>query len=172
MGELLNVEYDRNKVVSYANAWANSRNPNYYDFSKIGGDCTNFASQCVFAGCGVMNYTPTYGWYYSNLNNRAPAWTSVQYLYRFMTTNKSVGPYGYECDITEVEPGDLVQIRFEGSKSYDHTPVITEIKEIKSLENILIAAHSIDCDCRSLSTYENVNDFRFIHIVGARHRKY
>lgn len=58
------MEYNRANAVAYAKKWAYGRNPKYYDFSDLGGDCTNFASQCIYAGSGVMNYTPTYGWYY------------------------------------------------------------------------------------------------------------
>ena len=73
--------YDRDAAVRYAHRWAYRRNPAYFDFSELGGDCTNFVSQCIYAGSGVMNFTPTYGWYYINAQNRAPAWTGVQYLY-------------------------------------------------------------------------------------------
>ena len=38
--------YDRGKAVAYAHKWAFGRNPAYYNFDKIGGDCTNFTSQC------------------------------------------------------------------------------------------------------------------------------
>ncbi len=34
--------YDREKAVAYAREWAFSRNPEYYIFDEIGGDCTNF----------------------------------------------------------------------------------------------------------------------------------
>ena len=55
------LTYDRAKAVAYAERWALSRNPRYYDFEDIGGDCTNFASQCIYAGAGVMNWTPVTG---------------------------------------------------------------------------------------------------------------
>lgn len=168
MARLVEIPYDRESAVNYANEWAYRRNPDYYDFSDIGGDCTNYASQCLYAGCGVMNYTPTYGWYYTNLNDRAPAWTSVKYLYQFLTTNEGEGPYGVNAPISEVEPGDLVQIRFLGNTEFGHTPVIVSIQGERSTSNILIAAHSIDCNCRPLSTYKNVAEMRFIHIPGAR----
>ena len=61
---LIDTPYDRDAAVAYARRWALSRNPLYYDFEDIGGDCTNFASQCLFAGAGVMNFTPVTGWYY------------------------------------------------------------------------------------------------------------
>jgi hypothetical protein len=36
--------YDRSAAVAYAHKWAYSRNPAYYNYDKLGGDCTNFAS--------------------------------------------------------------------------------------------------------------------------------
>ena len=41
------IEYDRNKAIRYAKKWAYSRNKKYLDFENIGGDCTNFVSQCI-----------------------------------------------------------------------------------------------------------------------------
>ena len=99
--------YNRDAAVAYAQKWAYRRNPRYYDFSNIGGNCTNFASQCIYAGSGVMNYTPVYGWYYINVNNRAPAWTGVNELFRFLTTNRGPGPQGEEVGLEEIEPGDI-----------------------------------------------------------------
>ena len=40
---------------------------------------TSPPSACI-AGSGVMNFTPTCGWYYIDANQKAPAWTGVQYL--------------------------------------------------------------------------------------------
>ena len=44
------------KTIKYAKKWALSRNPKYYDFDSIGGDCTNFISQCIYAGAKIMNF--------------------------------------------------------------------------------------------------------------------
>lgn len=44
------MRYNREKAVEYARRWAYDRNPQYYNFDPIGGDCTNFVSQCLFAG--------------------------------------------------------------------------------------------------------------------------
>lgn len=51
------ISYNRKKVLEYAQKWAYDRNPRYYNFDSIGGDCTSFASQCIFAGSNVMNYS-------------------------------------------------------------------------------------------------------------------
>ena len=72
------VQYNRNNTIEYAKKWAMNRNPAYYDFDGVGGDCTNFASQCLFAGCDVMNYTKDTGWYYINSDDRAAAWSGAQ----------------------------------------------------------------------------------------------
>ena len=80
------IPYDRRAAVAYAHQWAYGRNPDFYDYEEIGGDCTNFASQCIFAGCGIMNFTPTYGWYYITANQKAPAWTGVPFLWSIFLT--------------------------------------------------------------------------------------
>ena len=56
------LPYNRRAAVAYAHKWAYTRNPAFYDFSEIGGDCTNFASQCMYAGTGIMHVTPECGW--------------------------------------------------------------------------------------------------------------
>ena len=161
------IRYDRQAALKYAHRWAYDRNPAYYDFSQLGGDCTNFASQCLYAGIGVMNFTPTFGWYYIDANRKAPAWTGVPYFFRFMTRKGiNPGPFGRLADITQVEAGDFVQLLFADSNEFGHTPIIVEAGQPASLDNILVAAHSQDADWRPLSTYQ-FQELRFVHILGA-----
>jgi len=160
------IPYDRATAVRYAHRWAYERNPRFYDYEEIGGDCTNFASQCLYAGTGVMNYTPTFGWYYISANDKAPAWTGVPYFFNFMTRKeRSPGPFGLETNLEMLLPGDFVQIRFTNDR-YGHTPIVVEIGTPVTLDNILVAAHSEDADYRPLSSY-NYQTLRFIHILGA-----
>lgn len=159
--------YNREQAVAYAHEWAYSRNPKYYNFDNLGGDCTNFASQVLYAGSGIMNYTPTFGWYYINLNNRAPAWTGVPYLYNFLTSNQGVGPFGHNAGVEEMEPGDLVQLLFK-EITYSHTPVIVKTGSPPTIDNILVAAHSYDADNKPLTEYDWIG-IRFVHIDGVRY---
>ena len=100
--------YDRQAAVAYAHRWAYLRNPDFYNFDKLGGDCTNFASQCLYAGSGVMNYTPTFGWYYNSQYSRAPAWTGVPFFYNYLTrTRETPGPVGEEAGMADLQPGDF-----------------------------------------------------------------
>lgn len=158
-------DYNRKAAVLYAHQWAYGRNPAYYDYEHLGGDCTNFASQCIFAGSGIMNFTPTYGWYYIDANQKAPAWTGVQYLYNFLTRKgPSIGPVGEECPLQDVRPGDIVQISFDGN-TFQHSPVVVFTGIPVTPKSVLLAAHSYDADNRPLSTYE-YQKIRCIHILG------
>lgn len=156
------LNYDRAAAVAYARKWAFGRNPKFYDFSKIGGDCTNFASQCIYAGAGVMNFTPTFGWYYKSVNDRTPSWTGVEYLYNFLTANDGAGPFAEEVSLDKLEIGDVVQLG-KATGDFYHSPVVVGFRR----GQILIAAHSYDAYNRPLSSY-SYETARGIHILGVR----
>ena len=158
---LVETKYDRNRAVEYAKEWAFGRNPRYLDFENLGGDCTNFASQCIYAGCGVMNYKPLLGWYYNSSSDRTPSWTGVEYLYQFLTGNDGAGPYGIKKEEKSAVPGDIVQLG-DGTHFY-HSPIIVAVDNGK----IFVAAHSFDAYMRPLDSYMFVES-RFIHIQGCR----
>lgn len=155
-------EYDRAAAVRYAKKWAFRRNPAYYNFDSLGGDCTNFASQCLYAGAGVMNYTPVFGWYYTDLNNRSPAWTGVEYFHRFLTENAGMGPFAEEVALSELQPGDFVQLGLATGDFY-HTPVVVG----KEDGTLYVAAHTYDTYARPLNTYRYALS-RGLHILGVR----
>jgi len=157
-------ELNRQAVVNYAKEWAFKRNPNYLDFENFGGDCTNFVSQCIYAGCGVMNYTHDSGWYYNSPSDRAAGWSSVKYLYKFLTLNKDVGPYAVETGRDGVEIGDIVQLsnRVYG---FHHSLIIVDRTDTQ----IYIASHSFDAFMRPLDSYFG-EDKRYLHIEGYNKR--
>ena len=158
-------DYDRKAAVLYAHQWAYGRNPRFYDYENLGGDCTNFTSQCIYAGSGIMNFTPTFGWYYIDANQKAPAWTGVPYLWNFLTRKgPSVGPVGEPCALEDLWPGDVVQLSFTGDR-FQHSPIVVSAGFPVTPDNVLMAAHSYDADNRPLSTYEYQKS-RFLHITG------
>ena len=155
------IPYDRAAAVAYARRWALGRNPAFYDFENLGGDCANFASQCLYAGAGSMNFTPVTGWYYRTLADRAAAWSATEYLHAFLVRNRSVGPYAHAVPKQEVQPGDLVQLGTSGGNFY-HTPVI-----LATEPELLVAAHTYDALDRPLASYA-YEAVRFLHIDGVR----
>ncbi|MGI6527751.1 MAG: amidase domain-containing protein [Caldicoprobacterales bacterium] len=162
------IPYNRAQAIEYANIWALGRNPAYYDYSNLGGDCTNFISQCLYAGGGIMNYTRDLGWYYNHANDKAPAWTGVPYLYQFLTRKTGgPGPAGQEIDITEVEPGDLIQLAFQETGRYSHSLIIVKCGTVPAVSNILINTHTYDRLAYPLERYF-WSRIRFIKILGIR----
>lgn len=160
-------EYDRRAAVEYAKKWAFGRNPYYFNFDNFGGDCTNFASQCVFAGARVMNFTPTFGWYYKNSNNRTASWTGVEYFYNFLTGNSKgigdgAGPFAEEVTADKIEIGDIIQLGRANGDFY-HTPVVVGFSNGVPL----VAAHSYNAFDRPIDSY-NFELIRYIHILGVR----
>ena len=153
------IIYNRNLCLEYAKRYAYIRNPRYYNFDKIGGNCTNYASQCLFAGLPIMNYAPL-GWYYNSASDRSPSWTSVESFCDFITTNTGVGPYGKIVELNKIEIGDFIQLATNGD--YFHTLVITDLSD-----GVKVCSNTIDSFMRPLNTYYYAN-IRFIKILGGR----
>lgn len=160
---ILEKEYIRERAVLYARKYALVRNPLFYSFAGIGGNCTNFVSQCILAGSCVMNFTPVFGWYYLSTNRRSASWTGVEYFYNFMIQNTDVGPYGVEVGLDSAEVGDVIQLQNEDGVFY-HTIIISEIRD----GEFYICANSNDALDKPLSEY-NYSSLRVIHILGVRY---
>lgn len=148
--------YDRESALRYAHRWAYERNPEYYDFDGLGGDCTNFVSQVLAAGGAEQNYSQN-GWYFNSINDRSPSWSGVNELYEFLVSEHDVGPRARVVDVSEAMAGDIVQLgSFENG--YYHSLIIVDS------ENMLVAAHTVDSDYRPLSSY-NYDYFRILHVI-------
>lgn len=160
---ILEKPYDRERAVMYAKKYALVRNPLFYTFEGIGGNCTNFVSQSILAGSCVMNFTPVFGWFYLSSNRRAPSWTGVDFFYDFIINNLDVGPFGKTVGVDEVRLGDVIQLQNENGDFY-HTLIVTGFVE----NDILVCANSVDSLDRPLSSYDYKSN-RFIHIEGVRY---
>jgi hypothetical protein len=153
------LPYNRLAAVEYARAWAFARNPKYFDFSNLGGDCTNFISQCVAAGGMPMNVGDL-GWYYQTAGKRSASFSGVQFLCNFLTqTRERRGPFAVETDTAHAEIGDIIQLSFDG-RTYGHSLLI-----VQGGIDPLISTHSNDAFARPLSSY-NFAAARALHIVG------
>ena len=154
-------EYNRNKAVEYATKWAYKRNPKYYNFDNVGGDCTSFISQCIYAGCYTMNYKKHIGWYYNSSTDRTASWSGVEFLYDFLIKNKGIGPRGIKTGVNNLQIGDIIQLKFLDER-FSHSLIIVD-KKGNTLDDIYIATHTEDAYYRKVSTY-SFKDIRFIHI--------
>jgi len=158
--------YDVTKAIHYAHTYSMSRNPKYLDFSNLGGDCTNFISQCLYAGSGVSNDTPVYGWYYINAYNRSASWSGARFLYKFLTKNEGIGPFAIEVTLPEILPGDVIQFAKNNGLIY-HSLIVVEIGHPITADNVLVSTHTVDVDYMPLSSYD-YEVAHFLHIEGIR----
>lgn len=165
---IITKPYERGRALEYAKRWALSRNPLFYDFTGGGGNCTNFVSQCILAGGLIMNPTPTFGWYYSSIDDRSPSWTGVREFYEYICglgdfppQNERQGPSAIEVAREDVEIGDVVQLADTQAVFY-HSLLVSGFGDNG---DILVSAQSNDALDRPLSTY-NYATARFLHITG------
>ena len=155
-------EYNRARAVEYARRWALSRNPLFTNFAGRGGDCTNFISQCIYAGSCQMNFTPVFGWYFLSDMARTASWTGVEFFYNFITANTSLGPFGREILPYQAMLGDVIQLGRD-DVGYYHSLLIVGFED----DTYLVAAQSEDAFMRRLDSY-TYDYARFIHIDGVR----
>ena len=157
--------YNRQKAVEYAFEWWNKRNPNFYDFDDLGGDCTNFVSQCLYFGGIEMNYSQQ-GWFYINLNNRAPSWTGVEDFFYFATTNNMLtGVKAKLCDIENMQIGDIVQLKLNGEDRFHHSLIVTKIDFPITPANLYLTSHTYDAINRPLENYF-VENVRYLKVLN------
>ena len=96
-------------------------------------------------------------WYYRSGNDKAPAWSGVEPFWRFFTrSDREDGLRGVECGPEDLQPGDVIQLSFDGRR-YAHCLLV-----VGTGRQILVCAHDEDSDFRPLSTYERQKT-RFLH---------
>jgi len=158
------IPYDRSAAVCYANRYAFKRNPRFYDFTNLGGNCTNFVSQCLLAGGMPQNVSYPLGWYYKSLNNRSPSFTGVEFLYNFLTRKqKSKGPVAHVVSVDKLQLGDIVQLSFDGI-SFRHSLLVTQLNSDNPYDPYL-STNTYDALNRPLSWY-TFKAIRGLHVVG------
>lgn len=156
--------YNRTKAVSYAHKWWNKRNPSYYDFDDLGGDCTNFVSQVLHAG-GIQMDDRFNGWFYYSLSVRSSSWTGVDELYDYIINNDSTnGPRAKIVSLEEVSLGDIIQLKLSNN-DYQHSVVVTKIDYPRSASTTYVTCHTFDARDKRLSDY-HAREIRCLKILN------
>ncbi|AWI06515.1 amidase domain-containing protein [Clostridium drakei] len=136
-------QYSKSDSVKYALKYALNPNKKYRYFPLIennSGDCSNFVSQCLYAGGAPMIFNSKNPWWYNNIN-QSLSWTLAHSLYWYLKINTELnlpGCKGVETtDINSLKLGDL--IFYENSKKIIfHSAIITGFSQNKPL----ISQHS------------------------------
>ena len=158
------AKYDRLKAVEYASQWWDKRNPRYYNFDLIGGDCTNFISQCLYHGGLGMKYGQN-PWFYSSISSRSPSWTGVEEFYSFLITNKSENSAkAVLVSREDVGVGDIIQLDQKGGR-FNHTLLVSHVVEWVGKKDIYITCHSGDAFNKNLNEYKYLR-IRYLKIIN------
>jgi hypothetical protein len=120
----LEYRYNRLKAVQYAERWWNDFNP---AFMKIdGNDCTNFISQCLYAGGAPMRGNPNRGsgWW---IRGKTWSWSwSVAHALRLYLGNSKTGLRAREVSRPDqLLLGDVICYDFEGDGRFNHNTIVT-----------------------------------------------
>jgi len=143
------IYYSREEAVKYAQRYALVPNKQYKYFGvnqNMGGDCTNFVSQCLYAGGIPFSYNKRNPWWYNfNMNKKevcSLSWSVANSLYWHLiknAENRTAGAKGMETNnVLDLELGDL--IFYENKKGIIfHSTIITAFREVP-----LVSQHSVE----------------------------
>lgn len=153
-------KYDREAASLYARKYAKNPNKDYPFYGKpdYKGDCTNFTSQCLYAGGIVTDNVGKYQWY--KLNS---AWRGANKFYEYWNNNKGSGSTkGLKASksiFKDIRLADLIEKKPENAVT--HTVIVTGYKvdswgfndPWKYKYDVLICQHSDDKKSGMLKDY-------------------
>ena len=140
--------YNREKAVEYARKYALVPNTKEWkNYEAYGGDCTNFVSQCLFAGGIPFDHQGkyvTHKWYWYSDQYRTPSFTSADALKTYMLNNEGFGLVAQLGDMQSMKLGDIVQLGDlkETTHSMLVVGIVKEDGETPLTKDLLIAQHS------------------------------
>lgn len=184
--------FDTDRFVYYAKLYDGSaRNSYFEDLSDLGGDCQNFASQCIWYAFGgtntstainarsapmVSSSVTSVDWrqWYCYKYGHSFTWTGVGYFADHVTGTGS-GNYGLHgtiySGVAQARPGDIIQISNDGGATWYHSYVVVEVVGItgkRTTSDITISAHTTDRAMQVLGTigFGSNTVFRTIRVTG------
>ncbi|WP_227872231.1 amidase domain-containing protein [Paenibacillus albus] len=123
------IRYRRDLVAAYADRWWNEPNPAYENFEV---NCTNYVSQCVFAGGAPMDYTGRRdtGWWYRGYSggreNWSYSWAVANALKNYLSASHKSGLRATIVDSADqLALGDVIIYDWSGDNRYQHSTVVT-----------------------------------------------
>lgn len=121
--------YDREAARDYADRHWNEPNAQFIHFTV---DCTNYVSQCLYAGGAPMHYTGgrESGWWYRGKSGGREqwsySWTVAHALQWYLSGNRSEGLAAERVASPEMlTVGDVICYDFDGDGRFEHTAFVT-----------------------------------------------
>lgn len=166
--------YDRNKAVAYADKYYHERNPLWYNFTDEGGNCQNYASQCMMEGGIALDYFGEEQWkcyvedpnYEPEINEeetaygRTRSWVNVGYFYNYAKWNEGKGMVAdANVNLYYAQPGDIIIV---GNNGLSHTVIVSKVVD----GHILVNSNSIDMKDYPVEAY-TYTTIMLIKILGS-----
>ncbi|GIP41088.1 hypothetical protein J31TS4_43680 [Paenibacillus sp. J31TS4] len=164
------THYNRTQVAAYADAHWNDPNPAFLHFEV---DCTNYVSQCVFAGGAPMNYTGRRerGWWYRGRSGAQELWSFSWAVANGLTQYLASSRSGLQAESVksarQLTIGDVICYDWDGTGRFGHTTIVTAI----SADGYpLVNAHTNNSrhrywDYRDSYAWTERTVYRFYHIL-------
>lgn len=164
-------EYRRDEAVAYAERWWNESNPAFERFEV---NCTNYVSQCLYAGRAPMNYTGRResGWWYKGRDNGRElwsfSWAVADSLQRYLQRERGSGLRAEAVDSPDkLRLGDVVCYDWDGSGRFGHNTIVTAFTADGAP---LVNANTVSSrhrywDYRDSYAWTSKTRYRFFHIA-------
>lgn len=165
------IPYRRDLAVAYAERWWNEPNPAYENFEV---NCTNYVSQCLFAGRAPMNYTgrrESGWWYKGRVGGRewwSFSWAVADSLRRYLAMPRSFGLRAQEVDAPEkLKLGDVICYDWDGTGRFGHNTIVTAFTaDGEPLVNAnTVASRHRFWDYQDSYAWTKSTRYRFFHIA-------
>jgi hypothetical protein len=180
--------YDRTSAANYSLTYTTSTNvntrnyynKNFYNFASLGGDCMNYASQCMYAGFGgsddktaIDSYAYPMdqsgsSWYTNSSGNKSPSWAGTVSFLNYANAANGTAPsqdnilfnvyYTNASDLKDIYNwqnrllGSILLVNDDG-----HAMVISKVTG-SSTSQIFVSAHTNDVKLVPLSQCLSAGD--------------
>ncbi|MHA0858142.1 amidase domain-containing protein [Paenibacillus sp. CMAA1364] len=163
------IKYIREAAVAYADRWWDSENPEFIAFAV---NCTNYISQCLFAGGAPINYTGNRatGWWYKGYSGGKEwwsySWAVANSLSNLLTSSNS----GLRAEVVDraekLMLGDIIIYDWDGDGTYQHSTIVTAF-DAGGMP--LVNAHTINSkhrywDYKNSYAWQEKTKYLFLHI--------
>lgn len=164
------IRYRRDLAAAYADRWWNAGNPAYELFEV---NCTNYVSQCLFAGNAPMDYTGRRGngWWYKG-RTKGQEWWSYSWavsnsMTAFLSAARKSGLRATTVQTAgELQLGDVITYDWNGDGRFQHSTIVTAFDSAgQPLVNAnTVASRHRYWDYRDSYAWTPATRYRFFHI--------
>ena len=170
------MPYDGEAAASYGASFVGQRNADWWDYSRQGGNCQNFVSQCLYAGGIPMDVRggAVWKWYGEAVNDLeedrgcSASWINVDSFYQYVQENEGYGlAAGTDGSYWEGDVGDVILMG--PAHDLNHSVLISKVVQNAQGRTVDYLIHSNTSDVKDfpVSAYPNPRQV-LVRILGWR----